>query len=140
MPVTAEEVRARNNSDVIARMDSAGLTLDHLIKCLKRELKAQVTKTQKVKGVPHEVAKGVRTICVTGLIEKHTTRDGIEKDYTEGDSVIAINEIAWEVRQKARMDAHRLRGDYPAEEHKHEGAIDITLRDCVKEASDGSGD
>jgi len=58
----------------------------------------------------------------------------------DGKVVEKHNVIAWEVRQKARMDAHRLRGDYPAEEHKHEGAIDITLRDCVKEASDGSGD
>lgn len=25
------------------------------------------------------------------------------------------------VRQKARMDAHKLRGDYPAEKHEHSG-------------------
>ncbi len=44
MPVTAEEVRARNNSDVIEAMDKHGLTLDNLIKQLKRELKAKETK------------------------------------------------------------------------------------------------
>lgn len=25
--------------------------------------------------------------------------------------------VAWDIRQKARMDAHKLRGDYPPEEH-----------------------
>lgn len=137
MPVTAQEVRERNSTDVIARMDSAGLTLDYLIKCLTKELKAKVTKTQKVKGVPHELKRGIRTLCVTGVIEKHKTSDGIEKDYTEGDAVLAWDETAWDVRQRARIDAHKLRGDYPAEKREIEGGVDIVIRDCVKEGTDG---
>jgi len=31
--------------------------------------------------------------------------------------------IAWRVRQIARQDAHRLRGDYPAEKHEIEQNI-----------------
>lgn len=36
--------------------------------------------------------------------------------------------VAWEVRQKARMDAHRLRDDYPTEEVKHTVTLEDTLR------------
>lgn len=35
--------------------------------------------------------------------------------------------IAWDVRQKARMDANRLFGDYPAEEHNHNLAGEIIV-------------
>ena len=31
--------------------------------------------------------------------------------------------IAWDVRQRARQDAHKLRGDYPAEKHQLEGTL-----------------
>ena len=103
MPVTAEEVRARNNSDVIEAMDKHGLTLDNLIKQLKRELKAKETKFFQKDGK---------------VVEKH-------------------NVIAWDVRQRARIDAHKLRGDYPAEKREILGDVDIVIRDCVKEASDG---
>jgi hypothetical protein len=103
MPVTAEEVRARNNSDVIEAMDKHGLTLDNLIKQLKRELKAKETKFFQKDGK---------------VVEKH-------------------NVIAWDVRQRARIDAHKLRGDYPAEKREIMGDVDIVIRDCVKEAGDG---
>ncbi|MFH2076065.1 MAG: hypothetical protein ABIJ57_12090 [Pseudomonadota bacterium] len=35
--------------------------------------------------------------------------------------------ISWSVRQKGRMDANRVRGDYPAEELKHTGDLKINL-------------
>ena len=34
----------------------------------------------------------------------------------------------------------KLWGDYPAEKREIMGDVDIVIRDCVKEASDGSGD
>lgn len=33
--------------------------------------------------------------------------------------------VAWDVRQKARQDAHKLRGDYPAEKMEHSGNINF---------------
>jgi hypothetical protein len=36
----------------------------------------------------------------------------------QGQIIEQANVIAWDVRQRARQDAHRLRGDYPAEERK----------------------
>lgn len=43
----------------------------------------------------------------------------------EGEVVEIREVIDWSTRQKARMDAHRLRGDYPAErqEVEHSGVI-----------------
>lgn len=103
MPVTADEVRARISTDVAEAMDRHGLTLDNLIKQLKRELKAKETKFFQKDGK---------------VVEKH-------------------NVIAWDVRQRARIDAHKLRGDYPAEKREIMGDVDIVIRDCVKEAGDG---
>jgi len=33
---------------------------------------------------------------------------------------------AWVIRQRARQDAHKLRGDYPAEQMEHKGGIIVS--------------
>lgn len=45
----------------------------------------------------------------------------------KGNIVVKDDLIAWEIRQKARQDAHKLRGDYPVERKHHtfEGGIPI---------------
>lgn len=35
--------------------------------------------------------------------------------------------IAWGIRQNARQDAHKLRGDYPAEKVEHGGGIIVNI-------------
>lgn len=50
---------------------------------------------------------------------KHFTHQGIVQDQRDVE--------AWEVQQRARIDAHKLRGDYPAEEHRITGEM-ITSR------------
>jgi len=35
----------------------------------------------------------------------------------KGDVIESKEKIAWEIRQRARQDAHKLRGDYPSEKH-----------------------
>lgn len=40
----------------------------------------------------------------------------------EGQVVVGPAMVAWDVRQKARIDAHRLLDNYPAEKHEHSGA------------------
>jgi hypothetical protein len=37
----------------------------------------------------------------------------------KGDVIESKEKIAWDVRQRARQDAHKLRGDYPSEKHHH---------------------
>ena len=41
--------------------------------------------------------------------------------------------IAWHIRQRARQDAHKLMGDYPAEQVEHQGSITVEV---VNYASD----
>ena len=36
--------------------------------------------------------------------------------------------IAWGIRQKARMDAHKLKGDYPSEKVEHTVTLEDKLR------------
>jgi len=98
------------------RMEENGLTDIVLIKKIKKELKAHVTKTQKLRGAVtlNELKKGIRILSTSGLIV--TTKDG--ELFGDGDTVIAWNEVDWTTRQRARMDAHKLRGDYPAEKHE----------------------
>jgi hypothetical protein len=39
----------------------------------------------------------------------------------ENEFVYSKNMIAWDVRQKARQDAHQIMGDYPAKRHEIAG-------------------
>jgi len=44
--------------------------------------------------------------------------------------IYSKNMTAWTIRQKARQDAHKLRGDYPAEKTEHSGRV--TLEEIIK--------
>ncbi len=45
----------------------------------------------------------------------------------KGDVIESKEKIAWEIRQRARMDAHKLLSHYPSEKHHHtiEGGLPI---------------
>lgn len=94
-------------------LDNAGLTFEYAIKLIKKELHAKKTERLKVSGAvnPDNVGKGRRILATSGVIE--TDKEG-DQYYSDGDTVIEWDEIDWTVRQKARMDLHKLRGDYPA--------------------------
>lgn len=113
MEVSFDDVHAPS---MRTRMEENGLTDVALIKQLKKELKAHVTKTAKLRGAvtTGSLPKKHKILAQSGLII--TTKDG--DIYGDGDTVIAWNEVDWSTRQRARMDAHRLRGDYPAEKHE----------------------
>lgn len=44
--------------------------------------------------------------------------------------------VAWDVRQRARIDAHKLRGDYPAEKRAHTHSITGSLIDDLMAAKE----
>lgn len=108
-------------SPVIEEMDKQGLTLKKLVSKLKQELNAKTTKTQKIKGSPQGLPKKFRLITTTGIIETTKGENGTERDFSDGESLIQWDETDNTTRQKARMDAHKLRGDYPAEKLEHSG-------------------
>jgi len=47
--------------------------------------------------------------------------------------------IAWEVRQRARMDAHRIRGDYPRDSEPAPGTITIHMNFGAPDDADRNG-
>jgi len=49
----------------------------------------------------------------------------------KGDILYSDPLVAWDIRQRARQDAHRLRGDYPAEEHEAKVQITFDYADRV---------
>ena len=93
-------------------MEGQGITPLYLAKKLKRELNAKTSKTLKVKGAASKLPKGYKNVVTTGIIVD--MGEG-ERDYSDGESVITWDEIDWVIQQRARIDAHKLRGDYPAE-------------------------
>lgn len=54
----------------------------------------------------------------------------------QGVIVDSEEKIAWDIRQRARQDAHKLRGDYPAEKHEVEGTV-FQVIDYAKKKEDG---
>jgi hypothetical protein len=117
MPATLEEV---HGPSALEYFDQNGLTLPALTKFLKRELRARVTKSIKIKGAvnPDELGRGRRIVAASGTIIQTKDKDS----FGDGETVIEWDEVAWDVRQRARMDAHKLRGDYPAEKREITGA------------------
>lgn len=37
--------------------------------------------------------------------------------------IVIVRKPLWKIRQDARKDAHKLKGDYPAEKHEHTGDV-----------------
>ena len=79
-----------------------------------------------------DIGKTMRDILDEGGITREYLKEklmeeldaNITKQFQhEGLVVTADPVIAWDVRQRARQDAHKLRGDYPAEKHQIEGNL-----------------
>lgn len=106
-----------------------GITPGYLVKKLKKELNAEKTVVHKVKGLAElpltpsgKPKKGLKILTTTGLIETRLCPNGgTEREYSDGETLIAVNMIDWLTRQRARIDAHKLRGDYPAEKREITG-------------------
>jgi hypothetical protein len=65
-------------------------------------------------------------IAITDEYLKGKLKDELDAQETKsfsykGDVFESDPKIAWDVRQRARQDAHKLRGDYPAEKHQISG-------------------
>jgi hypothetical protein len=108
-PIPATEDLIRPIHQAIERH---GLTPDELVRKLKRELGAKRTVTVKVKGAVEE-KKLPRDAKVIAMAEG------------EDETLLAIDLVDWGTRQRARMDAHKLRGDYPAERLEHSGKLEM---------------
>lgn len=126
-PPTSEDIINALASPFTDALDGVGVTKKFLAKRIKAELNAKQVTRLKVKGAlgdaelpktPKGKTKaGVKVVAKSGLLA--TDKDG--QVFGDGDTVIQFQDINWLVRQKARMDAHKLRGDYPAVKNEHSG-------------------
>lgn len=131
MPVTADEMIRAMQTDFGGTLSKIGVTADVLARQLKAELKAKETRFIKVK---RGLGGGESDGQVAPEGEGGTIKRGRPKGAPRivfnggglgGDTVIAVDTIAWGVRQAARIDAQKLMGAYPSEkvDHKHSGTI-----------------
>lgn len=130
MPVTADEMISAMQTDFGGTLSRIGVTADVLARQLKAELKAKETRFIKVK---RGLGGGEYDGPVAPEGEGGTIKRGRPKASPRiifdggfaGDAVIAVDTIAWGVRQAARIDAQKLMGAYPSEkvDHKHSGTI-----------------
>lgn len=125
MPVTVEELNSVDS--LFGEFQRQGITAKSLVSELKAELRAQKTTYQKVKGAVSDdrlpqtpkgrVRKGApRIIATSGTLSYDSEGATV---FGDGDTLLAIDQIDWQTRQRARQDAHRLRGDYPPEKLLH---------------------
>ena len=141
--VATPEAGEKAAQDIFANrlqsLESQGLTYQYLIKKLKRELNAKETRITKYKT--NAKAEEILEDMANGMGVKVSSRlaKGIKK-LAEGtdEVVIGIDMVAWDVRQKARIDAHKLRGDYPAEKGvlEHKGTINVLVAPPIDKPAD----
>lgn len=125
-----EELENSNRFGTV--LDSVGVDEKYLAKRLKKELSAHETKVFHDKGAKVELKECFR--CKgTGKL------DGKKCKLCKGSGILTISPIlyskkliAWEIRQKARQDAHKLRGDYPAEKHDLDISSESVMAMVVK--------
>ena len=77
--------------------------------------------------------KGItRDFLANKLKEELEAGDTQEIRDKEGKTLETKHYPLWSVRQRARQDAHKLLGDYPAEKVKHSGDADNPIQHEVK--------
>ena len=74
--------------------------------------------------------EGINTDYLTKKLKRELNAKEIKVFSNANGVIYSKNMIAWQIRQKARQDAHRLRGDYPAEKRELSGHV--TLEDIIK--------
>ncbi|MFH1624774.1 MAG: hypothetical protein ABID54_06425, partial [Pseudomonadota bacterium] len=101
-----------------------GVTYDYLAGKLKSELNAKKSERTKLKGAVSQsnLPRGRKVIAVSGTVSYDQDGKLIGGD---GETVIEWKERAWDIQQKARMDAQKLLNLYPAEKHDVTGAISV---------------
>lgn len=142
MPVSNDEIVEALLRPLHESLDKQGITPEYLAKKLKRELNAKETKTIKFKGFVEQdtLRRGFKVIGTSGIIIELKDETG-EKTLRagNGDSHVAYNVIAWNIRQKARMDAHKLLNHYPPEKHELTGKDGENLTVTLKWPENGNG-
>ena len=82
-------------------------------------------------------SKGITTAYLAGKLQEELEAEE-QKVFNNKGKVIYSNKMTtWKTRQEARKDAHKLRGDYPAERKVVD--LSLTLEEVIKELEDDEG-
>ena len=79
-------------------------------------------------------AQGIDITYLTKKLKKELNAKEQKVFNDKGEIVYSDKMITWKTRQEARKDAHKLRGDYPAERKELSGKL--TLEEVIKELED----
>ena len=116
-----EEIEQDLGRPILSALEAEGVTERYLAKKLKKELSARKIETFKARIQKSEVKEG--------------SRGGRKKEIVSEEEAVIYSKplVDWDTRQRARQDAHKLRGDYPAEriEARHEGDVGLNLTDAL---------
>lgn len=120
---TREDIIADLKSPFQNALNRGGITEEYLVRKLKQEFNAKEPKIIKVKGAvdDDDLPRGYKKITTSGTIITIVKEDGFEQAAGDGDTIIQHKVNLIGIRQKARMDSHKLRGDYPAEKRELTG-------------------
>jgi hypothetical protein len=119
MPVSKDDIlRSIRESPVFEFFKQEGITAEYLAKKIKRELNAKETKVFK--------AKSQKLVETDRLVDPKNPEAGKIYQPVETEEVIYSKPlVAWEVRQEARKDAHKLLGHYPNAKLTIEGSLSL---------------
>jgi hypothetical protein len=71
--------------------------------------------------------RGITVDYLAGKLQEELEADETKSFQYKGAVIESKKKTAWEIRQRARIDAHKIRGDYPSEKHHHtfEGGVPV---------------
>lgn len=139
MPVSNDELVEAILRPIDEAFKSEGITPTYLAKLLKKELKAKETKVFHNKDIIPHIEQCPK--CKEGVYKEKKCKLCKGIGHILISSVVYSKDlVAWEIRQKARQDAHQIMGQYPAKKHEVGGQngqpIEITVTRYGSKAKD----
>lgn len=110
--MTRQEIINAMLSPLRSAMNRHGIDEEQLTGKLKDELSAEERKVIKISGKVDKatLSKGYRVVAES-----------------DNETIIEYSVNNTAVSQKARLDAHKLRGDYPADKHEVDGEVKVIV-------------
>jgi len=101
----------------------------------KKNQEAEITKEDILSGLENPMTPilekiGIGKSYLAQKLKKELNAKETKVFNDKGELIYSDNLVAWKIRQEARKDAHKLRGDYPAEKREHSGYV--TLEEIIK--------
>lgn len=127
MVVSVSEMTRAQTTPMREELKAVGITKKRLAAELLKELEATETKVVKVKGFMIPGMDGVDAEMRGKL------PDGYEAVMKTTDETLVQRDLVdWDIRQRARMDAQKLIGAYPAAKFEFSGPAEL-VKDVVEE-------